>query len=174
MPALRPRYEALARRRVGALNESQAASYRAVGFKSRGLATHTNASRLLRTDRMRQRIAELQEQAAKRHERTIDTIGRQLDEAHEMALRLGQPGAAVAASMALARLYGLIANRSESRAASGFEACKTPADVIDMMIEEAGTIEAALSGLDAMRDKLMKRMEDRSIDQPSIAYCSTA
>src|SRR5262245_26239641 len=144
MPMLRPRHEAFARRRVVALDESQTASYRAVGYRARGHSAYVNASRLLRNAEVARRIEELQAQAAARHERKIDTIGRQLDEAHAMAVRLGQASAAVSASMALAKLYGLIVTKHERQKASGLEACKSTADVVDAMLEQAGSAEAAI------------------------------
>ena len=159
MTALRlPRHEQFARRRVAALDESASASYRLCGYKATRSAAYACASRLLRSAKVAERIAELQQQAALRHEAKIDTIGRQFDEAHRLALEHKQCAAAVAASMGLAKLYGLIVNRNETRAVSEFDGCTSTADLVDVIVKEAGSAEAALRSLDAMREELVKRI----------------
>jgi len=158
MPMLRPRHEAFARRRVIALDEPASASYRVVGYHSEGNSAYSCASRLLRSAKVAQRIDELRQEAARRHERTIDHIGEQLHEAHDMAMRLGQAGAAVAASMALAKLYGLIVNRGEHRDKSEFDGCNTVADVVDTMVAELGDEQQALQAIENIKQELLRRM----------------
>jgi len=53
------------------------------------------------------RIAELLAKAADKVSVTVETIAAQLDEDRHLAHQVGQPTAAVAASMAKAKLYGL-------------------------------------------------------------------
>jgi hypothetical protein len=143
-----------------ALDEPACASYKAVGFKvSSKNASYACASRLLRSAKVAERIRELQEQAARRHEAKIETITRELDEAYAGAMATHQHSAAVSAAMGKAKLHGLLINRSERREPGGFEHCKTIDDVIDTMIEEAGSIEAALTGLENIKRELEKRLD---------------
>src|SRR5215471_5202089 len=129
---LRPRHEQFARRIVVA-DESQAASYRALYPRARKASSWAAASRLLRNGNVARRVQELREIAARRHERTIDGIADELDQSHELALKLGQCSAAVAATMGKAKLFGLLVNKSEHRTTSGFERCITLADVVDVL-----------------------------------------
>src|SRR5262249_46695078 len=150
--------EALARRRVIMLDESQTASYKAVGYRARGHSAEVCASRLLRRAEGVQRLPELQKQAARRHEAKIDVIARQMGEADRFALEHKQAGAAVAASMGLAKLYGLLVTKSERRETSGFEHCRNFASVVDELVQQLGGEEAALRCLDRVREEIEKRM----------------
>jgi len=157
MPTLaHPRWEALARRRVVALDESQAASYRIVGYRARGHSAYVNASRLLRNADVARRIEELRQAAAARHQRTIDHIADELDAAYALAHREGQAHAAVSATMAKAKLFGLIINKNESMRHDN-----NNSDPIEMLVAELGSEEAALAAIEAMRAKLIERIGRR-------------
>jgi hypothetical protein len=73
------------------------------------------------------RITQLRERHAQQTGVTIDTVTEQLRRAYKLAMDRGQPGAAVAAAMALARLHGLIKKRAEARA---FVVCETPEGLV--------------------------------------------
>jgi hypothetical protein len=150
MTALRLRHERFALRRVVEA-ESAAATYRVLYPKARKASSWAAASRLLRNGNVARRIDELRQQVAKRHQRTIDHIADELDQSYALAHRLGQAGAAVSASMAKAKLYGLIVNKHETVQRSG--------DPLTMLIEELGSEQAALQALDAMREELVKRID---------------
>ncbi len=47
------------------------------------------------------------------HSVTVEDIARQLDEDRDLAHRLGKPGAAIHATMGMAKLYGLISSQAE-------------------------------------------------------------
>jgi phage terminase small subunit len=58
--------------------------------------------------KVRLRLEELQEQAAKRHGTTIDSLTEELEKARETAMDTGQVSAAVSAIMGKAKLHGLV------------------------------------------------------------------
>ncbi|MEQ8226707.1 MAG: hypothetical protein RIA64_01375 [Rhodospirillales bacterium] len=66
-----------------------------------------NASRLKSKEDVQARVKELQERAQKRHDVTIDSLTRELEEARIAALANSQASAAVSAIMGKARLHGL-------------------------------------------------------------------
>lgn len=83
-------------------------SYRAAGYKPNRPA----ASRLATNGNVQRRIAELQQRALARAEVTIDTIAAELDEDRALAFKNDNPGAAVAATMGKAKLFGLLVERA--------------------------------------------------------------
>jgi hypothetical protein len=73
-----------------------------------------NAARLLMTnDDVRTRLAELQEEAARASEITVQSICADLDEAIEVAKAKGQATAMVSAAGLRAKLAGLLIDRAE-------------------------------------------------------------
>lgn len=60
---------------------------------------------------LKRRIAELQERAVYEHLVTKDILAREFDEARELAMSTDSPGAAVSASTAKGKLYGLITDK---------------------------------------------------------------
>lgn len=71
------------------------------------------ASKLMRDAKVSLRLAELQAAAQKRNEITVDTITAMLREDRDLARDIQQPSAAVAAAMGLAKVHGLIIDRSK-------------------------------------------------------------
>jgi hypothetical protein len=71
-------------------------------------ALNPKASRMLAEGKVQARLEELQEQAAKRHGTTIDSLTSELEAARDGAMGTGQFSAAVSATMGKARLHGLI------------------------------------------------------------------
>jgi hypothetical protein len=92
-------------------NASEA--YRRAGYSKRQStqSIHENASKLLA--KVLPRVEALQADHAKRHDVTIDGITTMLREDRELAHRLGQAGAAVSASTSLAKLHGLIIDKTK-------------------------------------------------------------
>ena len=60
---------------------------------------------------MKKRVAELQERAVYEHLVTKDILAREFDEARDLAILAISPAAAVSASIAKAKLYGLITDK---------------------------------------------------------------
>jgi hypothetical protein len=107
MPILpNPKHEAFCQHRAAGKTCDE--SYKLAGYKP----DRHHAARLATNGHFVARIAELQAKAAIRAAVTIYTIADQLDEDRALAFKLGQASAAVAASVAKAKLLGLNVDRS--------------------------------------------------------------
>jgi phage terminase small subunit len=94
------------------MNASSA--YSAAGYSaSKNGAIRANASRLLTNANVKSRIAALQRQAAARTLVTIEGITAELNASFAVAARQQNPSAMTAASMAKAKLHGLVVERAE-------------------------------------------------------------
>jgi hypothetical protein len=146
MPPLKnPRHERFAQEVAQAADA--AVAYRSAGYAPNGCAAEAGAARLLKNADVAARVAELKTAPA-----TADTAAemptnataiREFEEAQQLALRKGQAAAAVSATMAKARLAGLLAEKPESRPprATGFdgnytEAARRIAFLLDLAAEE--------------------------------------
>jgi hypothetical protein len=74
----------------------------------------------------------------KRHEITVDTLITDLEDDRQLARTEGQASAAVQATMAKARLLGLIIDRKESGAPGDFAGLQTADEVIALVRNELG------------------------------------
>ncbi len=90
------------------------AAYEAAGYATTGNASEVNGCRLLKRPEVAERIRELQALAVERTGETIEKITGELNDAFKMAKEEGRPDRMVAASMAKAKLNGLIVEKSES------------------------------------------------------------
>ena len=101
MPMLRnKRHEALAQALAKGKTATEAMAM--VGY-----ADPRNSTRLTKNDEIRRRVEELQSVGASRAEVTITSLLAELERARLLAIKNGQAAAAVAASMAKAKLSGL-------------------------------------------------------------------
>jgi hypothetical protein len=125
MPALKnPRHERFAQ--AVARGADAAAAYQSAGYESKGSAAKAAASRLLRNADVSARIAKLRttpENALTVAEVTAATAIIELEDARQLALKKGQASAAVSATMAKAKLAGLLSDKPEStpKRATGFD-----------------------------------------------------
>jgi phage terminase small subunit len=98
---------------------SAAAAYRRI-YATRpdlpGSTVWPEASRIRNLPNVAARITQLRERHAEQTGVTIDTVTGQLQQAYELAIDCGQPSAAVAATMGLAKLHGLFKSRAEVQA----------------------------------------------------------
>jgi phage terminase small subunit len=138
MPALRnPRHERFAREYHK--NGVASRAYERAGYRAANRnVLDSKASRLVRSGKMKARLAELQNMTAKRHEITVDTLLADLETDRALAHCEGQGSAAVQATMAKARLLGLIVDRKETGKPGEFEGLKTVDDVIAAVRTEFG------------------------------------
>jgi len=173
MPALvNARHERFARFYIRTGNA--AASYIKAGYSpSTRASLDPAASKLTRNNKVASRIRELQKQMAGRNRISVDTLLDDLAADRALALTLGQPAAAISATMNRARLVGLLVNRKENLEPRAFP---SEADVIDRVRAELGEDAArqliqALEKADAERD-LRKGVADltdrygRRLDRP--------
>jgi hypothetical protein len=80
-------------------------------------ANRGNAARLKANESIRARVRELLDSSAEKATVTIATVAAQLDADRVLAHQKGQASAAVAATMGKAKLYGLLTDKVEARAA---------------------------------------------------------
>ena len=113
MAKVTQKQEAFARAYVETGNASEAyrRAYDAARMKPE--AIHVNASKLLADTKVALRVDALQEKHAKRHDITVDRITEMLLEDRTLARSNDQPAAAVSATMGIAKLHGLIIDRSK-------------------------------------------------------------
>ena len=86
--------------------------YEAAGYKTKGHASETMASRLSFAEHIQARVSELQGVVARKAVISIESICAELDEANAVAKAHGQAGAMVSASTLRAKLAGLLVKRS--------------------------------------------------------------
>ena len=125
---LNARHEAFAR--ALATGKSQADAYADAGYRP----SEPHASRLAGNGKVVARVSELLE-AADKALVTIESIARQLDEDRQLAFAQGQAGAAVSASLAKARLFGLLVYRTEVQTIQR-KPMREPTEVRQMSLEE--------------------------------------
>lgn len=101
-----PKHEAFCQRRLEGM--TQEAAYIAVGYKP----SRPHAHKLSIRPDVVQRMKELHIGALAKTEVTVETIAEQLDADREFAIKCKVPSAAVAATVAKAKLYGLAVDRS--------------------------------------------------------------
>lgn len=141
-------------------------AYREAGYAAReGLTTRHSgpldrcATRLSKHVQVQQRLQELRAMALRRHEITVDTLLAQLAEDRALAHASAQSGAAVAATMAMGKLVGLVIDRKESGQPGDFQNMQSVQEVIDAVRRELG---------DARADALAA-LVDRSPPEPTHA-----
>src|SRR5215831_1707389 len=125
MPALKnPRHERFAQ--AMARTADTAAAYRSAGYQSKGSAAQAAASRLLQDATVAARIAELRTMPAitltlPEVPTTVAIV--EFEKARKLALKKGQASAAVSATLAKAKLAGLLNKKPENttRRAVGFD-----------------------------------------------------
>jgi len=76
--------------------------------------------------------------ALTRHQITVDTLLAQLAEDRALAQATGQSGAAVAATMAMGKLLGLVIDRKEAGAPGDFANLQSAQEVIEAVRRELG------------------------------------
>jgi hypothetical protein len=120
MPALKnPRHEWFAQEIARAVSPADA--YKSAGYESDGRFAEAGAARLLKNTDVAARIAELKAApvtvvaTATSAEVTVATAIGEFEEARLLALKKGQAAAAVSATVAKAKLAGLLAEKRESK-----------------------------------------------------------
>jgi phage terminase small subunit len=111
MSNLTPKQEAFCLAYIETHNASEAYR-RAYATKASAKTIHEKASRLLAEGKVRARLKELRKGHAERHEVTVDSLVKELDEARLLAIATKAPAAAVSATMGKGKLLGLVAEKS--------------------------------------------------------------
>jgi hypothetical protein len=112
--------------------KSATEAYVLAGFKP----SRKNASRLRAKEDISARVAELQENAARSTQVTLESILGELDEALDTARSRGSASAMVSASAMKAKLSGLLVERQQIEVSSGdpFANCANVAEMADQML----------------------------------------
>ena len=119
------------------------------------------ASRKLRSVKIKAEINRRKRAMIKRADITLDKLLADLQEDRDLARRLEQPSAAIAATQLTAKLCGLLIERKESGAPGDFASAKTPQEVIDMLRAELG--DDAAKALES----LVNTAPDDLVDAPA-------
>jgi Terminase small subunit len=155
MPALRNlRHERFARAFIK--TNVAARAYAQAGYIATTRSSlDTCASRLLRHAQVKRRIAELRKQMAARNRISLDSLLDDLAADRALARELGQPAAAISATMNQARLVGLLVDRKESRKLGDFAELPSEAEVLAMLRAELGEESAAVlaAALERLNDQ---------------------
>ena len=94
--------------------------------------------------RVKQRLDELHKGLAMKTRVTVETISDQLDADRAFAQRVDQAGPALNATIAKAKLHGLIVDRKETGAPGDFASLSSADDVLALVRKELGDEAAAL------------------------------
>ena len=127
-----PKQEAfcLAYIETGNASEAYRSAYNAAKMKPESV--NVGASKLLADPKIALRVAELKSDLVERHQVTADSIAKMLREDREFARECETPSAAVTATMGLAKLYGLLTDKTEVTGKDGaaikIEAVKADAE----------------------------------------------
>jgi hypothetical protein len=113
-------------------------------------ALDVSACQLLRRPKVQARIKELRKQMAARNRISLDVLLDDLAADRVLARELGQPAAAITATMNQARLVGLLVDRKEAGPPGGFADLQSEAEVLALVRAELGdqvadTLQAALA-----------------------------
>ncbi len=117
------RHERFAKQIARGVNSAEA--LRLAGFSAKSRDPEAAAARLLATAGIAQRIAEIKAQDGTanqpRVEVTSEATLRELEEARKLAIARKQPAAAISATMAKAKLAGLVVDKTEGEAHATFD-----------------------------------------------------
>lgn len=144
--------------------------YRA--YPEAGYKPHEGAPyRLCGNVRVKARLRELTKGFAMKTRVTVESITREFDEARELALKVDQPGAAIAATANKAKLHGLLIDRKESGAPGDFAGLASPDEVREKIRQELG--EAAVALYDAADQEEAEPAEEQPAIVPTIEGSGT-
>lgn len=117
--ALTLKQEAFCRAYIETGNASEAYRLCYNAAKMKPDTINVKASELLANGKVSVRVAELKAEHAKRHDMTVDDIRDMLIEDRKFARAMETPGAAVSATMGLAKLYGHMRDKHEHSGPNG-------------------------------------------------------
>ncbi len=107
MSALTPKQEGFCKSYIETGNASEAYRLNYSTGKMKPDSVNRSAKALMDNLKIASRIKSLQQIHQKRHEVTVDSLTRELEEDRQLARKLGQPAAAVSALNVKARIHGL-------------------------------------------------------------------
>jgi hypothetical protein len=153
---------------------SNAECYRQAGYRvAAGPACDVSASRLLSSDKVQARIAELIEPTVRKTRATVDSLASQFDRVFDGALGAEQFGAAGNAAGLKARLLGFMKEKIEIGAPGDFASCETIEQIVDKLLDQQSPADALLL-LDQFRDLIEQRAANLAdiVDAPLVPQAS--
>ncbi len=96
---------------TGNASEAYRRNYNCENMKPESIAV--KASELLKNGKVAVRVAEIQKDHQERHNVTIDSLTKELEEARAMAVATQQAAAMTGATMGKAKLHGMITDKQE-------------------------------------------------------------
>ena len=117
--ALTPKQEAFCRSYIETGNASEAYRLCYNAAKMKPESVNRKAKELLDNGKIAARLTNLRAEHAKRHDMTVDDIRDMLLADREFAREMETPGAAVSATMGLAKLYGHLRDKLEHSGPNG-------------------------------------------------------
>jgi phage terminase small subunit len=121
MPKLTEKQEAFCQAYIengGNKSEAYRTAYNAENMGEPSI--NVEAHRIFKSPNIALRVLELQEEHRERHNVTVDSLSKELDEARELAKEVEQPAAMTGATMGKAKLHGLVTDKKEHKGAIGF------------------------------------------------------
>lgn len=133
MAGLTIKQEAFCQAYIETGNASEAYRTAYAADKMKPEAIHVNASKLLDNAKVSLRVKELQGEIKQRHNVTVDSLLKELEEARQAALSAETPqsSAAVAATMGKAKITGLDKQIVEMRGSIGLNLNKSLAELFE-------------------------------------------
>jgi phage terminase small subunit len=110
---LTPKQEAFCQAYIETGNASEAYRQSYNAGKMKPESVNRKAKELLDNVKITARVAVIQEEHRERHNVTVDSITKELEEARTKAIESGQNSAAVQATMGKAKIHGLIVDKRE-------------------------------------------------------------
>lgn len=138
MPPIDPRRERFAHEYVK--TGIARAAYQAAGYTATALnSIDATASEILSHPKVATRIVEIRQEMAQETRVTVAGLVAEIVKDRTQAREIGQPATALAASMAIAKLLGLVVERKEVGAPGEFAALDDELAVIALIRQQLGT-----------------------------------
>jgi hypothetical protein len=165
MPALRNQrrelfVQAVVRGAKNGVNLTEA--YKAAGYVGTGHVAEVGASRLMSSDEVRARIAELTAPAAKKAGLTLESLLVELETTIADARAAKQHSVVVQSLTLAAKLVGLLRDRVEIGGPGDFDQCNNIDEIARHFLGDA-PVDEALALVDSMRDSLLKAASERAL-----------
>jgi hypothetical protein len=168
-----PRHEAFAQELFRGIAEglSHGEAYTSAGYTKNPNAAKVNACRLLKASKhIIVRVQELQQQAAKAKQVSVESIVEELEEARDIARSQKQSSAMVSASLGKAKITGIDIDRTEVGKPGDFTAAQSTQELAQKFLQAANP---GINVTDEMREAVLKEMQRHVAAIDAIAHADS-